>query len=630
MGTFNSAQDGNWNTDATWAEAGHPTANDDVTILTHDVTYDVGVSAVTWGNCTINSGGILIFPIAANSKMLFSATGVLTINSGGELRAGTSGSPIGSGFLCQLHWPQGAAGRNVLALSNGGKIDIYGDPAYYGSAKTAILDSEWNAGGGLTLYVEGDYSSKWAAGQHFVIHDFAQYVNYATDAESFEIDSVGAYDAGNSRTPIVVTAAGDSDTFLVGAKLWMLSRNVEILDPGSSWAINGFATYTEYLRFASSQDIARGAASNVNCDEAIFRGWQFGVYGGDGFTSDGLVMLNCSYGLRDPIYAVITDGLFVSCDHAFYTVKQSEIGADFIACNYAFLYGSGLNIIGDIISCAYALNFDYAYLQGNIYSCLVGANAVGITMIGNIEKNTYGTGTATRDLKLIGDIKDCSSYGTNAGSGSIIGSITGCGSGVYAPNTLWRLKNGAASGNTSDTSGVISAIITRAVVFEDYTIGGTKRELEIYANAGNILCFHNGDAHWQAPPSGESFILEMLSNSYCNVASSEWLSLTPDPLNMMFTYVTSGAQTLTFKIYPVGWTSSLDNDDIVLEAFYLAGAGVGRTRVVNTTATYANGAWRDLEVSFTTGQAGIVYFAIHLKKYEAGDYVLIDPEWTIS
>ena len=33
MGTFNSAQNGNWNTDATWAEAGHPTANDDVVII---------------------------------------------------------------------------------------------------------------------------------------------------------------------------------------------------------------------------------------------------------------------------------------------------------------------------------------------------------------------------------------------------------------------------------------------------------------------------------------------------------------------------------------------------------------------------------------------------------------------
>lgn len=141
MGTFNSAQNGNWNTDATWTEAGHPTANDDVMVIAHDVTYDVGVSAVTWGNCTINSGGILIFPIAANSKMLFSATGLLTINNGGELRAGTSGSPIGSSYLCQIHWTQGAALKFALTLNDGGKIDVYGDPAYYGSAKTAYNEN---------------------------------------------------------------------------------------------------------------------------------------------------------------------------------------------------------------------------------------------------------------------------------------------------------------------------------------------------------------------------------------------------------------------------------------------------------------------------------------------------------
>lgn len=628
MATFNSAQDGNWNTDATWAEAGHPTANDDVIIITHDVAYDVGVSAITWGNCTINSGGILIFPIAASSKMLFNATGILTINNGGELRAGTNGAPVGSSYLCQIHWPQGAA-RNVLVLANGGKIDIYGDPAYYGSAKTATLDSQWAVGSGLTLYVEGDYSAKWVAGQHFIIHDFAVYASYTTDAESFEISSVGAYDAGNDRTPIIVTAAGDSDTFLVGAKLWMLSRNVELLDPGSPWGVYGYNSYTENIKFDNNQSLG---GTLIHFEDTLFRGWLYASFYGYGFEAYASVFLNCTYlTYTSSEVRLLENCLLASLYYNLYNSPKIQIKGDILACYIGINDGYSILMEGDIINCYHGIyNVDSMYFKGNLYSCSTGtAGSKDLKMIGNIEKCATGIADPN-NTQIFGDIKDCSSYGVSTGSSlSLIGSITGCGTGVNGPLGTFKFKNGELSGNTSDTN-VAATNDLRAAIFEDYTIGGTKRELEIYANAGNILCFHSGDAHWQAPPSAESFILEMLPNINCKVFRDGWLSLTPDPLNLMFAYTTAGAKTLTFKIYPVGWTSSLDNEDIVLEVFYLDGAGVGRTRVVNTTATYANGGWRDLEVSFTAGQDGIIYFVIHLKKYEAGDYVLIDPEWSVS
>ena len=124
MATYTSTQNGNWNTDATWGGGGHPTSNDDIAVIGHEVTYDAGDSAVTWGNVTINSSGILIFPTGANSTIVFNATGVLTVNSGGELRAGTSVTPIGSAYHCYFRWPQGASVRNVLVLNDGGTINI--------------------------------------------------------------------------------------------------------------------------------------------------------------------------------------------------------------------------------------------------------------------------------------------------------------------------------------------------------------------------------------------------------------------------------------------------------------------------------------------------------------------------
>ena len=75
----------------------------------------------------------------------------------------------------------------------------------------------------------------------------------------------------------------------------------------------------------------------------------------------------------------------------------------------------------------------------------------------------------------------------------------------------------------------------------------------------------------------------------------------------------------------------MTNAELYLEVYYLAGASGGaRTRAVSGSLTMANGAWRDLTVPFTTGQAGIFYYNLILKEYEAGDYVLIDPEWSVS
>ena len=128
MATYTSIQDGAWNTDATWDGGGHPSSNDDVAVIGHVVTYDAGVSSTTWGNVTVNNGGMLIFPVDSSWKMLFNATGVLTVNSGGEIRTGTSSAPdyMGAAYKGQLHWPQGSAARYVLVLNDGGAMNLYG------------------------------------------------------------------------------------------------------------------------------------------------------------------------------------------------------------------------------------------------------------------------------------------------------------------------------------------------------------------------------------------------------------------------------------------------------------------------------------------------------------------------
>ena len=629
MGTFNSAQAGNWNTDATWTEAGHPVANDDIVIITHEVTYDVGVSGVTWGNCTLNSGGVLIFSISSNSKMLFNATGILTINNGGELRAGTSGSPIAAANLCQIHWPQGAAARYTLALAAGGIINVYGDPAFYGSTIEATLDSNWNAGAGLTLYVEGDYSAKWQAGQYFIIHDYAQYANYQTDAEIFCIDSVGAYDAGNDRTPIVVTAAGDSDTFVIGAGLWMLSRNIELADPGSPWTVYGYGSYTERIRFDNNQAAGN---DNIRIEDTLFRGWveasylghNFNVANGSfvncyrvGYSShymdlSNVIIASCYYGLANSNYNKLS-GWAVGNKQALYTCYYNVLELDLIGNEHGVYSVLKTELIGDVCSNSTGLYyFDDGYVVGNIKKNGTGvSHSDRTTIVGDVEDNTIGVSTCEL-IKIIGNL-------TNNTNGFV---------GCYHANIV----QGGVVNNINNVLSMDSATEIRRAIFSNCTVAGTYDELEIIGNCGDFLCLHNGDGNWQAPNSGSAFILQMTPNVYClGFGTSGMLKLTDAPNLLSFGYAESGARVLTFKVWPVGWTASLTDAELYLEVYYLAGgAGGALTRVVSGALTMANGAWRNLTVSFTTGQAGIFYYNLILKKYEAGDYVLIDPEWSIS
>lgn len=104
MTLFTSVADGNWNDDATWDGTGYPnTDSDDVTII-HNVTWNRGVDTVAFDAITINDGGMLVFPVDSSWKLLFGTTGVLTINSGGEIRTGTTSAAdyLGAAYLGQI------------------------------------------------------------------------------------------------------------------------------------------------------------------------------------------------------------------------------------------------------------------------------------------------------------------------------------------------------------------------------------------------------------------------------------------------------------------------------------------------------------------------------------------------
>jgi len=627
MATYNSAQDGNFSADATWTESGHPNANDDVAIIAHAVDYDIGDSSITWNNVTINSGGILDFPINSDSSIVFNTTGILTINDGGKLSCGSEANPLGKAYKLNFYWPQGTTNRDTLVLNDGGEIALYGDPGYYGSEKYADLDSDWSAG--QTLYIAGDFSSKWQAGQKFYIHQNILYSSYLTDANIFTIASVGGYDSGNDRTPITISESAPGVTFTsicegFQSQLIMVSRNIELADPGSSWDIGSFISYAERISFDNNQ----GASNNlIDIREAVFRGWDYAIDGGYNFLGDNLIFISNSRGIYSGTNHQIT-GDFISNYRGIESGTNHQITSDFISNYRGIDSGTNHQITGDFISNSrgidsgtnHQITSDFISNYNGIYS---GTNhQITSDFISNYNGIYSGT-----NHQITGDF--ISNYngiysGTNHQiTGDFISNYNGIYSGTNHQITGDFLDN-TTNVNLASNGNKYSAIL------EDCLMESTDRQpIRIYESAGNWLPLVSGDTNWQTPTSSNDWILEAIPNSYCKDSYCNQLELSP--LNPMGQYVTSGSKTLTYKIYPVGWTTALDNDDIVLEVQYLDSAsGITRTTILNTTTIYDNNAWRDLSVTFNPSQGGIIYFQVYFKKYESGCYIVIDPEPVIA
>ena len=634
--TYTSTQAGNWNTDATWGGGGHPNLADDIAVIGHAVTYDVGESSIDWGNVTINNGGSLIFPTGASSKMEFNATAILTVNSGGTLQAGTSGTPIGAAYTCKLHWPQGSSARYVFVINDGAIVNIYGDPTYYGSTRNASLDSDWTTG--QTFYVTGDLTSKWASGQKFYIHENINYDNYQNDGHIYTIASVGSYDSGNDRTPITISESAPAITFTAvhattawQNKLIMLSRNIELADPGTTLTVYYYNTYTERIRLDNNQATGNNL---IRLKDVFMYGWDYGIDGGYNFNCQNVVLGFNNYGSNSG-----TANMFSLCDFisnsigSNYGTAYTFSSCDFISNNY----GSSSGTAYTFSSCDFISN-NYGSYSGtaNIFSSCDfisnnrGSNS-GIAytfsscdFISNNYGSNYGTAYTFSSCDFVSN-----DYGSYYGTAYTFSSCDFISNnyGSYS-GTAHIFSSCDFVSNTSNIGGMSASNDIRSNIFENTDFSGILRALRVYTNSGNFLPLVSGETHWQTPDSGNNWILEATPNSYISTGYPNYLVMSPH--KQMAVYCPSGAVTLTFKIYPSGWTIDLDESDIYLKAAYLSDAGNETADVQTTTATFSDDGWRNLTVSFTNSRAGVVYFNLYLTRYESGAYVLIDPVWTLS
>jgi len=158
--THTSVQSGNWSSAGTWNN-GVPHDGDTVTISSgHTVVFDVDMSSFTQGIILTINGTLECTRTPGNYYL--KSKGVITINTGGLLRAGEVGNPLPTNvnFTIDL-----TSSSNYI--SGGGRLDLIGtDPniRYVRLTQTA-------SSGATTLYVDRDVTgdSQWSAGKKIYI-----------------------------------------------------------------------------------------------------------------------------------------------------------------------------------------------------------------------------------------------------------------------------------------------------------------------------------------------------------------------------------------------------------------------------------------------------------------------------
>jgi hypothetical protein len=634
VATYTSTQAGNWNSVSTWGGGGYPNANDDVVNIGHAVTYNAGINPYTYGNVTITNGGTLTFPTGANSTLCFNTTGLLVVQSGGTFNAGTSSTPIGASYKVRLLWPTGSSARECFQFANGSVINIYGDPQFYGDDYDTTLNANFtsSSSGTFTIQIDGDFTSKWKVGQWLGIGRNAATIvtnPYNSEFRSYQINAIGAYSGGYTTLTMEYNSNAASIAHVAGATVLNLSRNVEIGNDSTTYNCgSSFQGSSMYVRVKNSS----ATAGNVNIQNALFKGLDR-FHDGDitsGIYADmkRVAFVNCYYALN--YHQGVTsdntfeDMLFYSITRGIANTQRSKISGYFIgAYSVALSSNHGIRPVpGQLCifeACSIVDTGNDLRLDVVIKQC---SQVFGGSTLCDFS------GTFSRIATIFGGFNASHSFACSVdGTFDVITGLIHAQS--YGQNNYMR--NAVVTNATGYFSGTPPFTRNMKVTMENVSWNGTEAAYRGISSDGVVLPLVDGDTQWEdsnGPPSGNSWMLEMTPYQYIGTGYRRLPLMMRDP---MADYFSSGSHSITFKIYPYGtWATTLDQDDIYVEAWYFDGTNPTRVKAVTGTGTFANGGWRDLTVSFTTGRAGMVYFNVYMTRYESGKTVLIDPIWSVT
>lgn len=595
MATYTSTQNGNWNDTATWGGGGYPSVAADIAVIGHTVTYNV-VSTTELGAITINSGGILTFSAAMSTKLTLGHADI-TVNNGGELRVGASGAIIPKTYTAELIWNPTSDGAKGINIISGGKLTIYGDPDYYGSVFATQLYNDWN-GSDLTIYLKGDFSSKWITGQRLVLHKGRKWnATTCSDITGFAVVSINGavtYDGAKSTVPIsLIHVPNTATSFLANGDVLNISRNVSIYKLAASENVGVSTTYKPYIR---------GTGSLTNC-----------------------VVDSCKF------LAVNWGSLLTSFNR---TAWQNHIvsgfapGTPFDNTVMAFAVISSISAVGLAITNSYLLSTKYGYgAISYTYNCRIYGYSINIS-------SYCSTGMV---------YESCFIYSCNIAVTNTFGKLINCSIGYdefgNAKDNNYDLsfdREGSTFINcktpsTLSISGRNTVYISMRFKFEHYQqIANAHYICDAYGDITKTAADGAGDNPTQRS-GGNADVIEAIPQSNC--AAVSYLEL----LNIRLWAAAGVSKTYRFYVqtdFAVG-SPPLPSAELKLYGQYLDAGSGGHLATVSSTqdiTTRANAAdWSQyVEVTMNPAQDGYINLYLRLMGYEANKKVWVDPMVAIT
>ena len=591
MAAYTSTQSGNWNDAATWGGGGWPElAGDTATVSAgHTVTYNVAAD-VEMGAITTN--GLWSFATNMSTKLTMSHNEI-TVGATGELRIGTSGAVLDKAYTAEIVWNTTSDNAKGIAIANGGKVTIYGDPAYYGSDDDTKLFANWTSGSSLT--VVGDFSTKWASGQEIYIHKNDLYSNYLTDTFKGTISGAPTWDG--TKTTITISEAHPGGTFNAGGWVVNVSRNIIISKVGVNTAIGQWNTNRPRITDAN------GASGNCVMQDCLVSGF-YGISSTWGFdlsrsvfrngdrlnvsrlTGDSTRVVSVLYGVGFSNY-----NLNLTNVKLFANVTNRSLSACYI---HGEVYGNGTGLE----------SVTESVIVGNFFS---NSNAVGSLINGRMTGNFYNNVYVLNGAYYLGtlegkigydesdnELKNTNDFNSNYAAKLLAQNVK------ISSNTFIRLRNTAIGYKGRFSFGNYNRTLGDIRVFTQYT--------DQYKNTVTV---RSGGA----TASFEVVPLSYIASAFATELIVPWTE----------NDVPASAQTRTIYIKGEGWTSFPTNTELYLEAEYFDHAtNLTRTTAVSTAVLTDNTTWTAFTVSFTPAQVGRVDYRIYLKKYEAASKVYID------
>lgn len=613
MAAFTSAISGNWNDGATWGLTSPGVkgtdwpglAGDTATVSAgHTVTYNVSETNQL-GAVTAN--GLLTFSTSMNTLLTLGHVDLL-IGSAGELRIGTSGSPLLKTYTAEIAWATTADGLKGLNVTNGGLVNLYGDPAYYGAnGYRAQLSADWTAGQSFT--VTGDYSG-WNVGDVITVHKNALYSSMNTDTQIFTVASA-SYAAG--VTTITINEAAPGVTFKAYGHVNNASRNVKLSKSGATTTMGAYNSNRPII----TDNTLSTNTNRVNLSNVLVTGFYAYTYtGSGGFNAN---FTDCVW--RNGNYLMGGGGYVTNLTFSG-LIYSNGAGLSY--------YGVNCTLSGDIYANAgtYVINLptDFtcsADIYGNSGTAIyLGSNC---TFSGNLFSNGTGVAGAPATHNFYG----CYIYGNTTAINQASGNFNGCTVGYKTDGTT--VLNNTTDVNISSGGNWCEVYFRGCKMPSSLTVGGR--------NIGGHVGFIGSQDHNRVAGDARSYQnfadLTRDTGTLRTGGADNSIKITPlsncSKWNPVMLYdiieldVPASAQTRTVYVNTYGWTVLPDATELYLEAEYISnGTTFNRTLVKSTDVVSTNGTWTALNVSFTPAAAGQVRLRVYLKKYQASSGVYVD------